>query len=275
MEDPVGPGRVRLKLYGRRGYAGRDVPLSGAVFARKILTLIRALTEADKAINGRRRYEYAVHRLADGSGMIEMEERRIKPVLSASSTEAFNLCIEAVNGGHRESAKRWGRCAEFIEKLAKGADSSFGYGELWVDRQPSPFRLDQFLEEQSSEVVDALQAQTLTSARTWFKGAVNGSFVGHLLEVDFRGALPQGKLILSAGGKELDCVFRDEDIEAIRSNARRRVRVEGIARYDGKSGLPRRIEVRTIKATRERAAVDFTKWKGSFSPFRTHDWTVS
>jgi hypothetical protein len=80
--------------------------------------------------------------------------------------------------------------------------------------------------------------------------------------VDLRGALPEVKLILIAGGKELDSVFRDIDIEHIRGALNRRVRVEGIAFYDGRAGLPSCIEGTSINLINEPG--DFTRWRGAF-----------
>jgi hypothetical protein len=48
------------------------------------------------------------------------------------------------------------------------------------------------------------------------------------------------------------------------------VRVFGRAIYDGKSPLPRRIEVTDFQEVATDA--DFTKWRGSFNPFEIEDW---
>jgi len=105
--------------------------------------------------------------------------------------------------------------------------------------------------------------------RTWFAGHVYGSFVGIVRAVDLRGALPEIKLIL-AGGKQIDCVCTQDHIEQIRGALNRRVRIEGNAIYDGKSGLPRRVEVRDISSPIMPS--DFAKWCGAFEPFEIDPW---
>lgn len=104
----------------------------------------------------------------------------------------------------------------------------------------------------------------------WFSGAAIGTFDGFLHFVDLRGALPEIKLTLSAGGKQIDCVCRDDDVETIRGSLNKRVRITGRAIYDGRSGLPRRVEVISIAPVGEPA--DFTKWRGSFEPFTAPEW---
>ena len=104
----------------------------------------------------------------------------------------------------------------------------------------------------------------------WFSGSAFGSFDGEVRAVDLRGSLPEIKLILSAGGKQIDCICRGIDIENIRSALNRRVRISGLAIYDGTSGLPRRLEAREVSLVAPGA--DFTRWKGAFEPFEALEW---
>lgn len=88
--------------------------------------------------------------------------------------------------------------------------------------------------------------------------------------VDIRGALPQIKLTLSAGGKEIDCICRREDIDTLGDALHKRVRVYGRAIYGSSSPLPMRVEVSSVALVKE--AGDFTRWKGSFYPFEQAPW---
>lgn len=108
------------------------------------------------------------------------------------------------------------------------------------------------------------------SGRTWFKGAAHGTFQGVVKAVDLRGARPEIKLVLSAGGKELDCVFRPEHLDGVKHSLERLVRVRGLAHYDGRSGLPRRIDIADIEPVRP--ARDFTHWRGAYEPFEPDLW---
>ena len=134
-------------------------------------------------------------------------------------------------------------------------------------------RVDPLLMERTSAIITPVKidlADQTGVSNDWFKGNAQGSFDGEVKEVDLRGARPSVTLVLSAGGKQIECVCSQEHIEEIRFSLNRRVRISGLAFYDGKSGLPRRILVNDI--TPSAATPDFTKWKGSFEPFDPLDW---
>lgn len=270
MDEPLRWGQVRLRVHGHK-HGARDVVLA-SVFAEKMAVLVRALRAADSAVNNRAKYDYVISRLSDGSATVEIEEQRKRRVRhSVSSVEAFDMCLTSVNDGNFDHARKFGRCAAYVPTLARGADESFSYGELWINGH-TLIRVDSLLGDQGRAAITPPESATEKEARRWFSGVTTGSFVGHLLEVDFRGALPLGKLITSAGRKEIDCVFREEDIEKIRETLRNRVRVHGRVRYDGTSGLARRIEVRRIDLLSDTAEVDFSKWAGAFVPFEREEW---
>jgi hypothetical protein len=172
--------------------------------------------------------------------------------------------------GNVERAQYFGKCPQYVSQLAQGSGRRFGYAELWLEDE-TPFRIDEFLREQTEAVISPSRyLAELESSQQWYKGIAHGAFEGEVKEVDLRGTLPAVKLILTAGGKELDCVFRDVDIERIREALNRRVRIEGTAFYDGKSGLPRRVEVAAVQPIGEGG--DFTRWRGAFEAFEPHPW---
>jgi hypothetical protein len=271
LEESLRHGQLRFRVHGQRIVGAPDRVL-GSVFAQKMAVLIRALSAADAAVNNRVGYEYFIANLREGSATVEIEERKKRKVRKAviSGVDAFEVCMNSINDGKFEHTRTFGRCVNYVPLLAKGADKDFSYGELWINGH-TLLRVDALLEEQAREAVIHTRPTTRGEApRRWFTGTTQGNFVGHLLEVDFRGALPSGKLVLSAGGKEIDCIFNERDIEQIRSSLKKRVRVGGRVRYDGKSGFPRRIEVHRIEPTKEN--VDFSQWAGALMPFERDDW---
>ena len=106
--------------------------------------------------------------------------------------------------------------------------------------------------------------------RQWFVGVAYGSFDGTIRAVDLRGALPEVKFVLTAGGKQIDCVFRGSDVEVLCQALNQRVRVTGRATYDGRSGLPRRIDHPSIVILNE--PTDFSSWRGAFEPLESTSW---
>jgi hypothetical protein len=187
-----------------------------------------------------------------------------------SGIDAFQECINAITVGNRDGALRFGQCAKKVVKLSSGSRKMFGYAEVWT-RPENIIRVDPFLGEQAQTLIDPHNLSSEPGLyRDWFKGVAHGSFVGEVQAVDLRGALPEVKLILSNVPKEIDCVCREDDIEKIRMALKRRVRLYGQAIYDGRSGLPRRIEVTEIELLD--GAVDITKWRGAFQPFEIIPW---
>jgi len=273
--DPVRPGEIVFRVHGPRDGAPHRVLAS--VFADKLATLVRALKAADKAANGVVMHDYAIEKLQSSSPTAVLLEEPLPKYEGQFETSAipyFTDCTEAIAMGNRERALRYGKCAYQVQRLAKGAPNKFGYGEIWTQKD-TIIRVDDFLRERASAIVTPEKAivpriESRPPTSEWFKGTAHGSFEGEVLEVDFRGSLPALKLILTAGGKEIDCVCNEGQLEQIRSALKRRARVFGQAFYDGKSGLPRRIIVTDIEVLHGEA--DFTKWRGAFEPFDPVEW---
>lgn len=274
MMEALAPGLIRFRIHSPQNAVGtgadEDVP--AAVFASKLATLVRALKAADKAVNmGSGAHEYRIRKLQSSSPTVLLAETPLTSAAEAyggSGIDAFEDCVSAITVGDTERAKRYGSCALQVSRLAKGADKTFGYAEVWTAND-NIIRVDPFLIEQARAIVEPEREAVVTSS-DWFKGTAHGSFTGTILQVDLRGALPEVKLVLSAGGKQIDCVCQAEDVETIRQTLNHRVRVSGTAIYDGKTGLPRRIRVSDIQPVEGTA--DFTRWKGAFEPFEPTLW---
>ncbi len=270
----MAPNRVRLRIHGRQSTTNADAPVEADVFARKLRNLVQGLRAADRASNGKLTHNYIIIDLAMGSAIAVLQAMPLPAyttgdLTSRSSVLAFGDCVTAISEGRTEEARRYGKCPDAVSRLAKGAEDQFGYAELWVPEHRL-IRVDEFLTEQAEAVVKPPSAHATFAGRQWFKGVSIGGFDGVVKRVDLRGALPQVKLMLTAGGKELDCICRDVPIEHIRESLDRRVRVRGRVFYDGQTGFPRRVEVAAIEPVKE--AGDFTRWRGAFEPFEAADW---
>jgi hypothetical protein len=279
MDDPhhndmpqLTQGQIRFRMHAPDTDRGDD-SVAAEVFAKKILNLIRALGAADDSVNGKRRHDFVISKLQSSSPTATFEERPLnwkKPRTDTQSAiVAFSNCATAIIEGKGDQARQYGRCADFISRLGVGAKKTFEYAELWVSDQ-RVYRVDSFLSERALAVLNPEQEYPPSDEGSLFNGVAFGSFDGMVQVADLRGSLPAIKLILSAGHKQLDCVCRADDIEKIRAALNRRVRVFGRAIYDGKSALPRRIEVFDFQEVAIDA--DFTKWRGSFNPFEIQDW---
>lgn len=271
--EPLARGQTRFRIHGPD--TDKDDLVSGTYFARKLTTLIRALKEADRQVNGQYAHDYKIASLESSSPTVTLLETPIPKfennMLARSGIKAFDDCADAVKEGDRDRALRYGRCAENIGKLASGAERSYGYAEVWTGRE-NVIRVDKFLAEQTDVILHPERVRPAHAGEKWYKGVVEASFDGTIKAVDLRGQLPEIKLILTAGNKQLDCVCRAEDLDVIRTNLDSRVHIYGRAIYDGRSGLPRRVEVRQIEPIT--GSYDFTKWRGAFQPFEPPDWDL-
>lgn len=272
--ESLAPGQTRFRIHGPD--RDSDELVSGTCFAKKLTFLVRALKEADRQVNnGQNVHDYKIASLKSSSPTVTLVETTVprfeSDMLVRSGIEAFDDCADAVKEGDRERALKYGRCAENIWQLAKGAEQSYGYAEVWTGSQ-DVIRVDRFLKEQSDIILHPERVRPARDGETWYKGVVDASFDGSIKAVDLRGQLPEIKLILTAGDKQLDCVCRAEDIDVIRANLDSRVHIYGRAIYDGRSGLPRRVEVRQIEPMADTS--DFTNWRGAFQPFEPPDWDM-
>lgn len=269
--DQIEEGRVRLRVHGADADREED-SVPALVFAAKLATLVRAINAADKAVNGKVSHEIKIEKLSSSAPTALLAEEFIPQKMKigyASGIGAFADCVGAILEGRADQARQYGSCVEHVYRLTTGARKKFEYAEVWVHNQI--FRVDQFLSERSEAIFrPELYKAEVQADLTFFSGVAFGSFDGTVQVADMRGSLPAIKLVLSAGGKQLDCICKDFHVEKIRMALNRRVRVSGKAFYDGRSGLPRRIEVFDIEGTSP--DVDFTKWKGSFEQFDVPGW---
>ena len=176
---------------------------------------------------------------------------------ASSAIPALHNSIEAIKTRDEVGINKYASIVRKIGLLASGAEKTFGFAEIETSNK-HVVRVDNFLKERVSTASDHIKGK-------WFAGAVYGSFDGTLRFVDTRGQLPQIKLILSAGGKELDCTCSREDIETLGNILDQRVMIYGRAIYVGSSPIPARVEVSSFQPIKKDA--DFSKWQGSFHPF--------
>jgi hypothetical protein len=266
MADGLDSGQVKLRIIGTRAFNDRVL---ANVFAHKLAVLIRAATAADFSANGGRRFEFVIIQLDANSPATALvgEQRVTKQVPVSSSIDILGRCAESVNSGSFAYARTHLPCAIQLKKLANEVDQKFSHAELTVNGF-KPITIDRYFLERATEAVLVKDEPTQLK---WFKGSAVGTFDGQILETDLRGDIPRVILRLTAGGKEIDCVCPGLSIEDIRAVLNKRVSLTGSAFYDGKSGMPVRIEV---SQTPEiiKASADFTKWKGAFEPFTPDEW---
>lgn len=248
-----------------------DRAVDGSVFAKKIREIIAALSAADKQVNKAKRHRYMVVDLKIGSAEMTLGERAISadapPALT--SVPVFLDAIDAVYRNNAPAFHRLNGLGSSIAKLCGDAGERYAFVEITSPRLSSPILID----ERVSRQVERLQAESVAElpVEMLFRGEAEDAFDGEIKEIDLRGKLPKGKFILSGGKKEIDCVFPHFTVDQLRKLIDCRVWVEGLAIYDGVSGLPGRIEVH--RAHPIHAGTGMTSWQGKLSkPEGESEW---
>ena len=260
MADVAERGEVMLTLHGLDVDSG-DV--RAEVFIAKFRTLISGLLQsADREVNRNRFYHYVIVDLNVGhSATAKVRERiarmpkRHEPL---SSVRYVGEAVRRVYNGDSALNLIPLPMLYGVAALTKDAGSTFSHGELGFEDN-NVIRIDDYLADQAQRAIRRIEEGDRPERR-YFEGVAYETFDGVIKEIDARGTLVRGKLILTAGGKEIDCVFNSIDIPSLRQNFNRRVRAEGIVHYNGQSLLPTRMDVKRIHPAKEDA--DLIRWRG-------------
>ena len=258
--DDVRHNQIELQVHGlTMADHGRVI---ARVFAAKLSALVGSLEAADRLANGSVVHTYTIALMHTSQPTVLLDERMIDDDApqAVSAIPEFVRGVEAIKTNTAKPVL--GRFIKSVSRLTHGAEKGFAFAEVRTGNNDI-VRIDEFLRRRARSLRETQPSQ-------WFNGASHGSFDGKLAYVDVRGALPQIKLILTAGGIEIDCICRQEDIEALGDALSQRVRVYGRAIYDGSSQIPVRVEVTSI--TSVKANTDFSKWRGAFRPFVVAGW---
>ena len=238
------------------------------VFATKLRDLLGALKTSDRLANGRRTHDYLLPKLSSGSAFATVRARPRQRKSSLSPISYFERAAVAVYEGDTQALSSLDpTIVEKIEKLAKGASEKFAHAEIGFS-DDNVVRIDDYLQRQAA---DALVAPQLTHAGrpNLYRGAAFGAFDGVLKEIDSRGIMLRGKLVLTPGTTEIDCVMNKARVPDARDGFDKRVMIKGIARYDGRGKLPARVDVYEICPIKQDA--DLTRWRGAFAFPETDD----
>jgi len=105
----------------------------------------------------------------------------------------------------------------------------------------------------------------LSRDRHWF-------FRWILKEIDARGTMLRGKLVLTAGGLEIDCVMNKDRVREARNSFDKHVIIEGAAHYDAKRQIPARLDIKSLKVVGDGS--NLLRWRGAFksSDDANDDW---
>ena len=231
------------------------------VFVQKLREFIDALKTADRLVNGKSAYDYLLPHLRNGSAEATVRARARTRNPTQSPISVLERTATAVyNGDRRDVPFEDLELVATIEKLSRGTNERFAHAEISFSGN-NVIRIDDYLQRQAEDAMLAPNDASVGQLQS-YRGVALGTFDGVLKEIDSRGTMLRGKLVLVPSTTEIDCVMNKDRVPAARESFDKRVVVRGTARYDGRSGLPTRVDVDEIRTIKQRA--DLTRWKGAF-----------
>ena len=244
--SPPGENDLTFTLYGLPIHNGE---VNADVFANKLKTLISALRKLDSSYNTKKQHEFLIHDMAFASASIMIRENRVKskPVRQSPTKRFVQIgAMASENGSFRISTAAEEYALKAYNALSKGAGDSFSYGVVDAPAVHA-VRIDRVLHSRVQDIISQAKSAAIDAPPRYFSGTSYETYDGILQVVDLRGLFPEGKLVLSAGGREISCVVPQAELETLRQGLGRRVLLSGKARHDGRSMLPTRIDVVSIK----------------------------
>jgi hypothetical protein len=251
MGSPIGPNEIRVVI---RPVEARDYdlgPIPAELFKRTFDAFLTALQVTDRELQPKARAsEFLISQLALNPYEFGiLEKRRSFAQASPSAMEFFRRCAEGVYRSDYQTVVRHPRLTRAFIRIVKALNPSFHVLAQFNDTE---LPVDDFFGRQVDRVggKDDPGAQ----ADNWFLGSAMMSFEGRLDEIDYRGAVWTGDLMLPAGTTHIECVFdKSQGEDALNPFGNKNVCITGRAIYTGDSQLPERIEVISIE---ERAHVN-------------------
>src|ERR1700734_617735 len=254
MNSPIGPNEIRVVI---RPVEARDYdlgPIPAELFKKTFDAFLTALQVTDRELQPKARSsEFLVSQLALNPYEFGiLEKRKALSQTGPSAIEFFRRCAEGIYRSDYQAVVRHPRVTRAFIRIVKALNPSFHVLAQFKDTE---LPIDEFFRRQ----VDRVGAKD-DAVRTdnWFLGSAIMSFEGRLDEIDYRGAVWTGDLMLPAGTTTVGGVFdKSQGEDALNPFGNKNVCVTGRAIYTGDSQLPERIEVISIEErTHVNVAVD-------------------
>ena len=231
------------------------------VFIQKLRDLLGVLRAADKLANGGYAHDYMLPKLHDGSAVATVRERRRKLGVPQSPIAYFERAAVAVyNGDRRETSSLDPEIIRKIEKLSRGVSKKFSHAEITF-ADDNVIRIDDYLQYQAEDILRAPPGVYADEPKS-YRGITLGTHEGVLKEIDSRGTMLRGKLVLVPSDTDIDCVMNKDRVPEARESFDKRVVIRGAAHYDGRSALPARLDAHDIRIIEQ--AADLTRWRAAF-----------
>jgi hypothetical protein len=250
-------GKLTLTIHGLEAFHG-DV--DGEVFAEKFSAFIHGLAAADKAANGERRHKFVISDLVKNTATATVSERGYKSgVFSRSGIAFYEAGLDEIRLDTPAARLLPLELVQSVATLNRGVHKKFEFGEI-KGEGANVIRIDSFLASQAERVLADIKRKD--PVQLTFAGTAYGSFDGIMKAVDFQPAMKRGVLWLSAGGMPIQCNITNVALEDVRAAVESRCVVYGLAHYDGKSGLPKLLDIHKVEVIASAGSI--SQWRGAF-----------
>lgn len=241
------------------------------VFAAQLKALVDILLATDKAKNGKQAYHYMIEHMEIGSAVVSLKEKQMRRTQEppVSPKEVVGKVTRDIQEGATSFKDFPVSILKKIDKLAHQAGKKYDHAEACFGGT-NIVRLDDYFSECTKRAISIAERRDLQPTK-YFEGRSLESFDGSLQEMDSRGKIHRGKIILTIDGSQLDCVFESDVLEDMKESYNRRAIIEGTAIYNGLSPRPKRVQIHSVKILDK--PCDLTKWRGSLQkPAQKTEW---
>jgi len=240
MSGKVGTNEIRVSIrpVEAPGFEPELIaaPLFKKIFDSFLFTLLAADREIHPKSAASQFYVSYLDHVSPGFGFIERQRS------AASAIALIRKCSDCIRRSEYGPLLRHHRLIRAFHRIATALKS--GYSVV-VQYHDAEFVMDGVF---CRQVHRAGSSETLAQRDGWAAGSAATRFEGRLEAIDYRGPLWRGRLTLTDGVSEIDCVFdRSLGEDALNPFGHKHVSVTGRAIYTGDSKLPERIEVVKIE----------------------------
>lgn len=259
---------LTLTLYGLDAF-NRDV--DGEVFARKFFKFMQGLAEADTATNGKRSLKYLISDLNKNTATAKVREQavRVDEGVPKSGIAFYEAGVQQIYNDSVAARSLPQRFVKYVLDVANDAGNSFAKGEIKHGATIVP--IDHLLESRARGILKDIN-RAKTGTLPFYVGTAHGSFDGTLLLLDALKGGDRAVLVLTAGGRQIECDIASVPSERAAAAFKKRCTVFGTAHYDGVSPLPIKIAATDIVPVDGGDGLE--RWVGAFqrSPDDDEDW---
>jgi len=244
MSSLIGPNEIRVVIRPVEDRGDDFGPIPAELYKRTFDAFLTALLVTDRELQPKARSsEFLISQLGiDPYEFGILEKRKALGQTTPSAIEFFRRCAEGVYRSDYQTVVRHPRLTRAFIRIVKALDPDFHVLAQFNDTE---LPIDDFFRRQ----VDRVGAKDdAAPADNWFLGSAIMSFEGRLDEIDYRGAVWTGELMLPGGTTHIECVLdKSQGEDALNPFGNKNVCVTGRAIYTGDSQLPERIEVLAIE----------------------------